>query len=127
MASTLITATATVLVAVIGLIGIIIQVKNNTKLKSQEDLLTTVNEKIDHLKSESKKDDERLNKKLDRMDMETCKRFLIVEMTKISQGTYEPTEEQKRIIYETHQRYNEEGGNSYVDNMFNGLVTKGKL
>lgn len=109
MASTLIGAAATVLVAIIGLIGIIIQTKNSGRIKSQQELLNTVEQKIDLLKHESKKDDERLNKKLDRMDMENCKRFLIVEMTKISQGTYEPTEEQKRIIYETHERYNEEG------------------
>lgn len=127
MTSTLITAIATIVVAIISLIGIIVQAKTHNKMKSQEDLLTLVDQKIDSLKTESKKDDERLNLKLDQMDMENCKRFLIVEMTKISRNTYNPTDEQRRIMYETHERYNSEGGNSYVDNMFNQLVKENKL
>lgn len=117
-------AIATVIVAVIGLIGIIIQTKSHSKLKSQEELITTVDHKIDSLKKESKEDDKRLNEKLNNMDLETCKRFLIVEMSKLSDGNYQPNEEQKRIIYETKERYNEEGGNSYVDSMFNMLREK---
>lgn len=127
MANSLIGACATVLVAIIGLIGIIIQAKSHAKLKSQEDLLNIVEQKLDTLKKESKQDDKKLNEKLDRMDMENCKRFLIVEMTKILQGAYEPTEEQRRIIHETHERYNQEGGNSYVNTMFKSLCKKGKL
>ena len=114
-------AVATVLVAIIGLIGIYIQSKSNDKLKSQQDLLATVDSKIDKFKKESKEDDKRLNNKLDNIDMENCKRFLIVEMTKISDGEYKPTEEQKRIIYETKERYNDLGGDSYVDSLFERL------
>lgn len=114
-------AVATVLVAIIGLIGIYIQSKSNAKLKSQQDLLATVDSKIDKFKKESKEDDKRLNNKLDNIDMENCKRFLIVEMTKISDGEYKPTEEQKRIIYETKERYNDLGGDSYVDSLFERL------
>lgn len=102
-------AIATVLVAVIGLIGIIIQTKSHSKLKNQEELLNTVEGKIDSLKKESKEDDNRLNDKLDNMDMENCKRFLIVEMTKLSEGAYKATEEQIRVLYETKERYNREG------------------
>ena len=46
----MIQAIATVIVAIIGLIGIIIQNRAHTKLKSQEELLKTVDEKIDKLK-----------------------------------------------------------------------------
>lgn len=120
-------AIATVLVAIIGLIGIIIQSKSNNKLKSQQDLLKTVDDKIDKLKTQSTEEDKRLNKKLDIMDMENCKRFLIVEMTKIQDGTYKPNEEQKRMLYETKERYNNDGGDSYVDSMFDGLQAKGLL
>lgn len=120
-------AIATVLVAIIGLIGIVIQNKSNSKLKSQEDLLKTVDDKIDKLKTQSIEEDKRLNKKLDNMDMENCKRFLIVEMTKIQDGTYKPNEEQKRMLYETKERYNNDGGDSYVDSMFEGLQAKGLL
>lgn len=120
-------AIATVLVAIIGLIGIIIQTKSNNKLKSQQDLLKTVDDKIDKLKIQSTEEDKRLNKKLDTIDMDNCKRFLIVEMTKIQDGAYKPNEEQKRMLYETKERYNNDGGDSYVDSMFDGLQAKGLL
>lgn len=120
-------AIATVLVAIIGLIGIIIQTKSNNKLKSQQDLLKTVDDKIDKLKTQSTEEDKRLNKKLDTIDMDNCKRFLIVEMTKIQDGAYKPNEEQKRMLYETKERYNNDGGDSYVDSMFDGLQAKGLL
>ena len=118
---------ATIIVAIIGLIGIIIQNRSHTKLKSQEELLKTVDEKIDKLKTQSTEEDKRLNDKLDAIDMNSCKRFLIVEMTKIKDGTYIPNEEQKHMLYETKTRYNNNGGNSYVDSMFEGLQDKGLL
>lgn len=123
----MIQAIATVIVAIIGLIGIIIQNRSHTKLKSQEELLKTVDEKIDKLKTQSTEEDKRLNDKLDAIDMDSCKRFLIVEMTKIKNGTYMPNEEQKRMLYETKTRYNNDGGDSYVDSMFEGLQNKGLL
>ena len=123
----MIQAIATVIVAIIGLIGIIIQNRSHTKLKNQEELLKTVDEKIDKLKTQSTEEDKRLNDKLDAIDMNSCKRFLIVEMTKIKDGTYIPNEEQKHMLHETKTRYNNNGGNSYVDSMFEGLQDKGLL
>lgn len=123
----MIQAIATIIVAIIGLIGIIIQNRSHTKLKSQEELLKTVDEKIDKLKTQSTEEDKRLNDKLDAIDMNSCKRFLIVEMTKIKDGTYTPNEEQKHMLHETKTRYNNNGGNSYVDSMFEGLQDKGLL
>ena len=120
-------AIATVIVAIIGLIGIIIQTKSHNKLKKQQDVLATVDSKIDKLRKESKEDDKRLNEKLDNIDMDNCKRFLIVEMTKIKDGMYIPNEEQKRMLHETKSRYNHDGGDSYVDSMFEGLQNKGLL
>lgn len=123
----MIQAIATIIVAIIGLIGIIIQNRSHTKIKSQEELLKTVDEKIDKLKIQSTEEDERLNNKLDAIDMDSCKRFLIVEMTKINNSTYTPNDEQKRMLYETKERYNNDGGDSYVDNMFENLQAKGLL
>lgn len=120
-------AIATIIVAIIGLIGIIIQNRSHTKLKSQEELLKTVDEKIDKLKTQSTEEDKRLNDKLDAIDMNSCKRFLIVEMTKIKDGTYIPNEEQKHMLHETKTRYNNNGGNSYVNSMFEWLQDKGLL
>ena len=59
--------------------------------------------------------------------MDMCKRFLILEMTKIQNGAYIPNEEQKRMLYETKERYNNDGGDSYVDRMFENLQEKGLL
>lgn len=120
-------AIATVLVAIIGLIGIYIQTKSNNKLKSQEDLLKTVDDKIDKIKKQSEDEDRKLHDKLDLMEMNDCKRFLIVEMTKIQDGTYTPNEEQKRMLHETKKTYNNKGGDSYVDSMFEKLQAKGLL
>lgn len=120
-------AIATIAVAIIGLIGIIIQTHSNSKLKSQEDLLKTVDEKMDKFKKQSEDEDRKIHSKLDKMEMDNCKRFLIVEMTKIQDGTYVPNEEQKRMLHETKKTYNDKGGNSYVDSMFERLQAKGLL
>lgn len=120
-------AIATVLVAIIGLIGIYIQTRSNNKLKSQEDLLKTVDEKMDKFKKQSEDEDRKIHSKLDKMEMDNCKRFLIVEMTKIQDGTYVPNEEQKRMLHETKKTYNDKGGNSYVSSMFERLQAKGLL
>ena len=48
-------------------------------------------------------------------------------MTKIKDGMYIPNEEQKRMLHETKSRYNHDGGNSYVDSMFENLQQKGLL
>lgn len=120
-------AIATIIVAIIGLIGIIIQKRSDNKLKSQEDLLKTVDEKMDKFKKQSEDEDRRLNAKLDQMEMDNCKRFLIVEMTKVQDGTYIPNEEQKRMLHETKKTYNDKGGDSYVDSMFERLQAKGLL
>ena len=120
-------AIATIIVAIIGLIGIIIQKRSDNKLKSQEDLLKTVDEKMDKFKKQSEDEDRKIHAKLDQMEMDNCKRFLIVEMTKVQDGTYIPNEEQKRMLHETKKTYNDKGGDSYVDSMFERLQAKGLL
>lgn len=120
-------AISTVLVAIIGLIGIYIQTRSNNKLKSQEDLLKTVDDKMDKFKKQSEDEDLKIHAKLDSMEIDNCKRFLIVEMTKIQDGTYVPNEEQKRMLHETKKTYNDKGGNSYVNSMFERLQAKGLL
>lgn len=89
--------------------------------------MKSVKKEVNDLRKESKADDVRLNEKLDTINMDVCKRFLIVEMTKIQDGAYVPNEEQKRMLHETKSRYNHDGGNSYVDGMFENLQQKGLL
>ena len=67
-----------VLVAIISLIGTIIQSKSHKKLETQEELIKLVDTKIETLRSESKKDDINLRQKLDYITMNQLKRFLII-------------------------------------------------
>lgn len=110
-----------VLVAIISLIGTIIQSKSHKKLETQEELIKIVDKKIETLRAESKEDDINLRQKLDYITMNQLKRFLIVEMTKIKQGSYVPTENQKRMLSEAKDEYNKAGGDSYVDDMYEDL------
>jgi len=105
---------ATLGVAIISLIGVLIQNKSKTK---QE----TIESKLDSLRKESKDDDIRLNKKLDKKHLNDLKRFLITEMSKIQNKDYIPNEEQKSILKEAKKEYNEYGGDSYVDDMYEDL------
>lgn len=110
-----------VIVAIISLIGTVIQSKSHKKLETQEDLIKSVDSKIEALRKESKEDDVNLRRKLDYITMNQLKRFLIVEMTKIKNGSYIPTENQKRMLSEAKDEYNKAGGDSYVDDMYDDL------
>ena len=116
-----------IIVAIISLIGIIIQTKSHNKLQKQSDIVKTMDVKLDKLRAESKKDDFNLNKKLDENKMNDLKRFLIIEMTKIDQGIYQATDNQKRMPKEAKDEYNRAGGDSYVDDMYDKLKDKNLL
>ena len=116
-----------IIVAIISLIGIIIQTKSHNKLQKQSDIVKTMDTKLDKLRAESKKDDFNLNKKLDENKMNDLKRFLIIEMTKIDQRIYQATDNQKRMLKEAKDEYNRAGGDSYVDDMYDKLKDKNLL
>ena len=111
-----------VIVAIISLIGVIIQAKSHTKLQTQEDLLSKVNKELKNMQQKSDERDEELNKRIDEIILESYKRFLVTEMTKLIDGVYKPNEAEKNIIHETKKLYNDLGGDSYVDTMFDRLV-----
>ena len=79
------------------------------------------------LRKESKKDDAKLNKKLDNHELSSLKRFLVGELTKIRDGVYVPSDSQRCLLHEAKREYNGLGGNSYVDEMFDDLVARGLL
>ena len=116
-----------IIVAIISLIGIIIQTKSHNKLQKQSDIVKTMDAKLDKLRAEAKKDDFNLNKKLDENKMNDLKRFLIIEMTKIDQGIYQATDNQRRMLKEAKDEYNRAGGDSYVDDMYDKLKDKNLL
>lgn len=119
---------ATLGVAVISLIGIFVQTKSKEKAESisttQEaisEIQGSILDKIEALRKESKDDDVKLHKKLDKQHINDLKRFLITEMSKIQNKDYVPNEEQKSILKEAKKEYNDLGGDSYVDDMYEDL------
>lgn len=121
---------ATLGVAIIGLVGILIQTKSkektesiSTKQEAISEIQGSILNKIEALRKESKEDDIRLNKKLDEKTMNELKRFLVNEMSKILNKDYVPNEEQKKMLYDAKKEYNDAGGDSYVDDMFDKMKT----
>lgn len=108
---------ATVIVAIIGLVGVVIQTKSKARQESIES-------KIDALRIESKDGDNNLSIKIDTAKMEFLKVWLTVELTKVRDELYKPNEEQKRLIIEAKRKYNDLGGDSYVDDMFDECKLK---
>ena len=120
-----------VIVAIIGLVGVILQVKSKEKTES-------INLKIDNLKKEftnelitfkeeSTESDKRISDQIQELRMTVCKRFLVTELSKIEEENYIPSEEQKRVLKDTKDEYNAAGGDSYVDDMYDDLRDKGLI
>lgn len=63
---------------------------------------------------------------LDKESMERCKSDLVVLMSRIRNG-YTPTSEEVMVLYETKKKYNNLGGDSYVDDMFEKLKKEGLI
>ena len=127
-----------VIVAIIGLVGVILQVKSKEKTES-------IDLKIDNLKKgftkktddfatelitfkeESTESDKRISDQIQEVRMTVCKRFLVTELSKIEEENYIPSEEQKRVLKDTKDEYNSAGGDSYVDDMYDDLRDKGLI
>ena len=105
---------ATIVVAILSLIGIWIQ----TSSKKRQD---EVKQEITNFKDESIANDKKIERTIDDVRMNVTKRYLVTEMTKILQGDYVPNEEQKRTLKEAKDEYNKAGGDSYVDDMYEDL------
>ena len=108
---------ATMVVAILSLIGIIIQTKSKER---QENM----SKRLDDFKKESNDYDIKLSKKMDDIQMNVTKRYLVTEMTKIMNKIYMPNEEQKKTLKEAKDEYNKAGGDSYVDDMYDDLRKK---
>lgn len=111
---------ATVLVAIIGLIGIKIQTKSKER---QENMVA----KLEQIRVESKQGDDAIKNKIDKNRIATLKLWLVTELTKIKDGVYIPNEEQKALIHEAKREYNILGGDSYVDTMFEYCLNRGLI
>ena len=79
----------------------------------------------EELKPISKQVDE-MQKKIDRVDMESCKNFLVRCLVDFENGdTISETEYER--FWEQYQHYTESGHNSYIKNKVEQLKKDGKL
>lgn len=85
-------------------------------------IATLVASKKNSIKEELKEIKQSLNNET----LSRCKVDLINAMSKIQNG-YVPTEEERRILIEEKEQYNDLGGDSYVDDMFDRLKKENKL
>lgn len=112
-----------VFVALISALGVIattlIQTIATRKKDKLDAKLTTMSVNFDTKLNELKKNLQ--TEKLDR-----AKADLIGLMSRIRNG-YIPTTEEKMILYETKKKYNDLGGDSYVDDMFEKLKEEKKI
>ena len=108
---------ATIIVAIIGLVGIVIQTKSKEKIEN-------TNSKLDELQRDSLNRDAKLSTKLDVTILQLYRIWLTTELTKVRDGVYKPNEEQKRLLFEAKKEYNNLGGDSYVDDMFDECKLK---
>ena len=129
--SAMISMVGTVIVAIIGLLGIRLQTRSKER---QEDIQKTV----ETIRKEGNKNVERLSDELATVELSGLKRFLITEMTEAKKKSKNPrltqeqkerilNEEQKHMLHDAKKRYNDLGGDSYVDDMFDDLLKDGIL
>ena len=127
-----------VIVAIIGLVGVILQLKSKEKTESIDSKIDNIkkefNKKTDDFtnelisfKEESTESDKMISDQIQEVRMTVCKRFLVTELSKIEEDNYIPSEEQKRVLKDTKDEYNAAGGDSYVDDMYDDLRNKGLI
>lgn len=127
-----------VIVAIIGLVGVILQVKSKEKTESIDLKIDNIKKEFTKktddftnelmtFKEESTESDKRISDQIQEVRMTVCKRFLVTELSKIQEENYIPSEEQKRVLKDTKDEYNVSGGDSYVDDMYDDLRDKGLI
>ena len=127
-----------VIVAIIGLVGVILQVKSKEKTESIDLKIDNIKKEFTKktddftnelikFKEESTESDKMISDQIQEVRMTVCKRFLVTELSKIEEENYIPSEEQKRVLKDTKDEYNASGGDSYVDDMYDDLRDKGSI
>ena len=109
-----------VIAAICSLVGVIYQTKGKEK---QDNIIN----KLNNFHKEAIDADNQILAKVDNVRMNVLKRFLVTELTKISNKDYIPNEEQKRMLKDAKDEYNQAGGDSYVDDMYDDARAKGLI
>ena len=113
------------LIFLVALIAGVQNLKKNIKgwiedsLKTRFDSIDKQNEKI-----LSKIDD--VDKRLDKVDMENCKNYLVTFLAEVRRGMPKDSTELQRF-WEEYDHYTDKGGNSYIREDVEDLKRKGLL
>lgn len=78
------------------------------------------------LKHAFKEDFDRLEKRLDDVELEANKNFLVSQFSELEDGK-SLDETRRQRIYECYENYVNKGGNSYIKRRFEELQGEGKL
>lgn len=113
---TLITAGATIIVAVISLIGIMINVWASIKAQKIQD-------QLNEMREESKAGDKRVQENLEDFMVLEIRAYLIDFMSRMLKGE-RMNMEQIRIANEKKHLYNKMGKNGYIDDMWENCKKK---
>lgn len=112
-----------IIVAIIGLIGLIAQslisASTSKKIKSNETREKEIDNKLRAMEN-------RLAKKIEDTKLNSNKRFLVDFMRRCEKGE-QFSDEEIRYAFEAKEEYNRLGGNSYVDTKWDMLIDKGIL
>lgn len=88
----------------------------------KEWIAQSLKDQMDSIKTEIKG----LHKRIDEVDMESCKNFLVRFLADVEQDN--PIEEVERLrFWEEFQHYSKMGGNSYIRDKVEKLKNAGKL
>lgn len=113
----------TIIVAIISSLGVVatalIQSIQANKKDKIETKLSSMNVNFDNKLN-------KLSENLEQEKLDRAKGDLVGLMSRIRNG-YTPTTEERIILYETKEKYNALGGNTYVDEMFDTLKKEGKI
>ena len=113
----------TIIVALITTVGVISTTIIQGVQAKQKD---NMNSKLSAIQIDFKKEIKEVNNALRQEKLDRAKADLVGLMSRIQNGD-NPTTEEKMILYETKKKYNDLGGDSYVDDMFDKLKKEGKL
>lgn len=105
----------TLIVGLIAGVGVIYKSLKTLITKMLDAEFQEVNEKLDHVGA-----------RINAVDLETCKNFLVAELAKLDKGLNMNEVEIIRF-YEQYDHYSKVGGNSYIKRKVEAMELEGKL
>jgi len=117
------------IVFIVGLAGGLYAIYKGIKAAIEKMLageFKSLHDGLGNLQAEVKASDEALGVKIDKLDMHTCKNFIVRFLSDVERGSM-ITEPEKQRFFEEYDHYVNIGGNSYVKEWYERLRKKGLL